>query len=110
MFPDLRAEAKPLGLKRYSRLRKQDFIQLISQFQKLMFYCWHQQRYLVFKPQVNESEQQRNRGDALRQPKKAIPKIKVSSPEEGKREGKIGGNKEIDRKSIQLRIDKQPLH
>lgn len=41
---------------------------------------------------------------------KAIPKIKVSSPEEGKREGKIGENKEIDRKSIQLRIDKQPLH
>ena len=37
---------------------------------------------------------------------KAIPKIKVSSPEEGK----IGENKEIDRKSIQLRIDKQPLH
>ena len=41
---------------------------------------------------------------------KAIPKIKVSSPEEGKREGKIGENKEIDRKRIQLRIDKQPLH
>ena len=41
---------------------------------------------------------------------KAIPKIKVSSPAEGKREGKIGENIEIDRKSIQLRIDKQPLH
>ena len=41
---------------------------------------------------------------------KAIPKIKVSISEEGKREGKIGENKEIDRKSIQLRTDKQPLH
>ena len=41
---------------------------------------------------------------------KAIPKIKVLSPAEGKREGKIGENIEIDRKSIQLRIDKQPLH
>ena len=36
MFPDLRAEAKSLGLKRYSRLRKQDFIQLINQYGNLM--------------------------------------------------------------------------
>ena len=54
-----------------------------------------------------KSEQSRRCFEATQ---KAILKIKVSSPEEGKREGKIGENKEIDRKSIQLRIDKQPLH
>ena len=44
-----------------------------------MFHCWHQQRYVVFKPQVNESEQQRRneiREIEEMQPKKLSRKSK----------------------------------
>ena len=77
------------------------------------YFCifWHQHRYVVFKPQVNESEQQRR--SEIREIEEMLwgnPKSYPENQSIKSRRRKIGENKEIDRKSIQLRIDKQPLH
>ena len=72
--PELRNKAKRLGLKRYSRLRKQDLIELFSyasqfltiQSQRLMLHFYHKQDMClsVLKLKYTEKGNQRNWGNA----------------------------------------------
>lgn len=103
--PELRVEANGLGLERYSKRRKQDLIQWISYIPdypvpNIYAPLLTPTRYVPVKPQLNECEQKRS--NEIREVKemlglrnrpkatpKVIPKIKISSPEEGERDRKI---------------------
>ena len=121
---ELRAEAKRLGLKRYSRLRKQDLLNLISSVGQILDHLeidvpfLTPTRYLPVKLRLGESLEQQRRNEirgikevlGLRNRPEAMAKIKVSSPEEVEQERKFSEIKEINRKSIQLELVKQPAH
>ena len=121
---ELRAEAKRLGLKRYSRLRKQDLLNLISSVGQILDHLeidapfLTPTRYVPVKLRLGESLEQQRRNEirgieevlGLRNRPEAMAKIKVSSPEEVEQERKFSEIKEINRKSIQLELVKQPAH
>ena len=103
--PELRAEAKRLGSKRSSRLRKQDLIELISNIldhpvPEIDAPLRSPTRYVLVRPQVEINQQRK------REIKEIQYQIKnpVSSQEEVERERKINEIKETNRESIQLKI------
>ena len=103
--PELRAEAKRLGSKRSSLLRKQDIIELISNIldhpvPEIDASLRSPTRYVLVRPRVEINQQRK------REIKEIQYKIKnpVSSQEEVERERKINEIKETNRESIQLKI------
>ena len=114
-LPELKAEAKRLGVKRYSRLKKADLINLIArnsspildeEIPEIDSEILKPTKYI--KPRIDEDEAKRKREIrkleemlGLRQRRK-IPEIKVWTPKEENLQRKIRKIKEINRRRLKI--------
>ena len=114
-LPELKAEAKWLGLKRYSRLKKADLINLIArnsspildeEIPEIDSEILKPTKYI--KPRIDEDEAKRKKEIrkleemlGLRQ-RRIIPQIKVWTPKEEKNQRKIRKIKEINRRRLRI--------
>ena len=134
-LPELRAEAKRLRIKRYSRLKKADLIDLIARNsspildEKIPENDSEILKPTKYKPRINEDETKKQKREirkleemlGLRQ-RRIIPEIKVWTPKEENLQRKIRKIKEINRIRItetasalrgftrQFRIEGIPRH
>ena len=114
-LPELKAEAKRLGLKRYSRLKKADLINLIArnsspildeEIPEIDSEILKPTKYI--KPRIDEDEAKRKKEIreleemlGLRR-RRIIPEIKVWTPKEEKIQRKIRKIKEINRRRLRI--------
>ena len=114
-LPELKAEAKRLGLKRYSRLKKADLINLLTrnsspildeEIPEIDSEILKPTKYI--KPRIDEDEVKRKKEIreleemlGLRR-RRIIPEIKVWTPKEEKLQRKIRKIKEINRRRLKI--------
>ena len=115
-LPELKAEAKRLGLKRYSRLKKADLINLIArnsnpildeEIPEIDSEILKPTKYI--KPRIDEDEVNKRKKEireleemlGLRR-RRIIPEIKVWTPKEEKIQRKIRKIKEINRRRLKI--------
>ena len=115
-LPELKAEAKRLGLKRYSRLKKADLINLIArnsspildeEIPEIDSEILKPTKYI--KPRIDEDEVNKRKKEireleemlGLRR-RRIIPEIKVWTPKEEKLQRKIRKIKEINRRRLKI--------
>ena len=114
-LPELKAEAKRLGLKRYSRLKKADLFNLITrnsspildeEIPEIDSEILKSTKYI--KPRIDEDEAKRKKEIreleemlGLRR-QRIIPEIKVWTPKEEKLQRKIRKIKEINRRRLKI--------
>ena len=114
-LPELKAEAKRLGLKRYGRLKKADLINLIArnsypnldeEIPEIDSEILKPTKYI--KPRIDEDEVKRKKEIreleemlGLRR-RRIIPEIKVWTPKEEKLQSKIRKIKEINRRRLKI--------
>ena len=115
-LPELKAEAKRLGLKRYSRLKKADLINLIArnsspildeEIPEIDSEILKPTKYI--KPRIDEDEVNKRKKEireleemlGLRR-RRIIPEIKVWTPKEEKIQRKIRKIKEINRRRLRI--------
>ena len=115
-LPELKAEAKRLGLKRYSRLKKAELINLIArnsspildeEIPEMDSEILKPTKYI--KPRIDEDEAKRKREIrkleemlGLKRPGHLNPEIKVWTPKEEKIHRKIRKIKEINRRRLRI--------
>ena len=113
-LPELKAEAKRLGLKRYSRLKKADLINLIARNsspildEEIPEIDSEILKPTKYKPRIDEDEAKRKKEIreleemlGLRR-RRIIPEIKVWTPKEEKLQRKIRKIKEINRRRLKI--------
>ena len=113
-LPELKAEAKRLGLKRYSRLKKADLINLLTRNsspildEEIPEIDSEILKPTKYKPRINEDEVKRKKEIreleemlGLRR-RRIIPEIKVWTPKEEKIQRKIRKIKEINRRRLKI--------
>ena len=115
-LPELKAEAKRLGLKRFSRLKKADLINLIArnsspildeEIPEIDSEILKPTKYI--KPRIDEDEVNKRKKEireleemlGLRR-RRIIPEIKVWTPKEEKLQRKIRKIKEINRRRLKI--------
>ena len=115
-LPELKAEAKRLGLKRYSRLKKAELINLIArnsspildeEIPEINSEILKPTKYI--KPRIDEDEVNKRKKEireleemlGLRR-RRIIPEIKVWTPKEEKIQRKIRKIKEINRRRLKI--------
>ena len=115
-LPELKAKAKRLGLKRYSRLKKADLINLIArnsspildeEIPEIDSEILKPTKYI--KPRIDEDETKKRKREirkleemlGLRR-RRIIPEIKVWTPKEEKLQRKIRKIKEINRRRLKI--------
>ena len=115
-LPELKAEAKRLGLKRYSRLKKAELINLIArnsspildeEIPEIDSEILKPTKYI--KPRIDEDEAKKRKREirkleemlGLRQ-RRIIPEIKVWTPKEENLQRKIRKIKEINRRRLKI--------
>ena len=115
-LPELKAEAKRLGLKRYSRLKKAELINLIArnsspildeEIPEIDSAILKPTKYI--KPRIDEDKVNKRKKEireleemlGLKQ-RRIIPKIKVWTPKEEKLQRKIRKIKEINRRRLRI--------
>ena len=116
-LPELKAEAKRLGLKRYSRLKKADLINLIArnsspildeEIPEIDSEILKPTKYI--KPRIDEDEAKQKIKLEIRKleemlglrQRRIIPEIKVWTPKEEKIQRKIRKIKEINRRRLKI--------
>ena len=115
-LPEIKAEAKRLGLKRYSRLKKAELINLIArnsspildeEIPEIDSEILKPTKYI--KPRIDEDEAKRKREIrkleemlGLKRPGHLNPEIKVWTPKEEKIRRKIRKIKEINRRRLRI--------
>ena len=113
-LPELKAEAKRLGLKRYSRLKKADLINLLTRNsspildEEIPEIDSEILKPTKYKPRIDEDEVKRKKEIreleemlGLRR-RRIIPEIKVWTPKEEKLQRKIRKIKEINRRRLRI--------
>ena len=113
-LPELKAEAKRLGLKRYSRLKKADLINLLTRNsspildEEIPEIDSEILQPTKYKPRIDEDEVKRKKEIreleemlGLRR-RRIIPEIKVWTPKEEKLQRKIRKIKEINRRRLKI--------
>ena len=113
-LPELKAKAKRLGLKRFSRLKKADLINLIARNsspildEEIPEIDSEILKPTKYKPRIDEDEAKRKREIrkleemlGLRR-RRIIPEIKVWTPKEEKLQRKIRKIKEINRRRLKI--------
>ena len=114
-LPELRSEAKRLGIKRYSRLKKADLIDLIARNsspildEKIPQNDSEILKPTKYKPRIDEDETKKRKREirkleemlGLRQ-RRIIPEIKVWTPKEENLQRKIRKIKEINRRRLKI--------
>ena len=116
-LPELKAEAKRLGLKRYSRLKKAELINLIArnsspildeEIPEIDSEILKPTKYI--KPRIDEDEANKRKREirkleemlGLKRPGHLNPEIKVSTPKEENLHRKIRKIKEINRRRLKI--------
>ena len=116
-LPELKAKAKRLGLKRYSRLKKADLINLIArnsspildeEIPEIDSEILKPTKYI--KPRIDEDEAKKRKREireleemlGLRRPGHLNPEIKVWTPKEENIDRKIRKIKEINRRRLRI--------
>ena len=116
-LPELKAEAKRLGLKRYSRLKKAELINLIArnsspildeEIPEIDSEILKPTKYI--KPRIDEDEANKRKREirkleemlGLKQPGHLNPEIKVWTPKEENLQRKIRKIKEINRRRLKI--------
>ena len=114
-LPELKAEAKRLGLKRFSRLKKADLINLIARNsspildEEIPEIDSEILKPTKYKPRIDEDEVNKRKKEireleemlGLRR-RRIIPEIKVWTPKEEKLQRKIRKIKEINRRRLKI--------